>query len=98
MRSPRKVDDNQPEIVAALRRVGASVQSMHTIGQGCPDLLVGFKGNNYVLEVKDGNKSPSRRALTPDEQLWHTAWKGCVAVVESVADAYRAIGLVVEGK
>lgn len=37
-----------------------------------------------LFEVKDGSKPPSRRALTPDQQEWHAAWKGgMVAIVES---------------
>jgi hypothetical protein len=93
MRRAAKTDSNQPAIVAALRRVGASVQPLHTIGQGCPDLLVGWKARSYVLEVKDGDKPPSARKLTPDERKWFAAWKGHAVVVESVADALRAIGI-----
>jgi hypothetical protein len=92
-----KVDANQAEIVAALRAAGATVQPLHTIGQGCPDLLVGVGGRSYVLEVKDGRKVPSARKLTPDEVKWFAAWKGHAVVVESAKDALKAIGLAVEG-
>jgi hypothetical protein len=93
MRRAAKVDRNQAQIVEALRAVGASVQPIHAIGSGCPDLLVGRLGRSYVLEVKDGAKPPSARKLTPDEQRWFAAWKGHAVVVESVADALRAIGI-----
>jgi hypothetical protein len=82
-----KVDDNQTEIVSALRQIGASVQPIHMVGKGVPDLLVGFRGQTLLLEVKDGSKPPSKRRLTPDEQEWHQAWRGHVAIVESVEDA-----------
>ena len=62
-----RVDANQKEIVAELRKLGASAVAIHEIGRGCPDLLVGTLGINYLLEVKDGTKPPSRRRLTPDE-------------------------------
>lgn len=88
----RKVDANQAEITEALRRVGASVQPLHTIGQGCPDLLVGYRGINLVLEVKDGEKKPSEQKLTPDEANWHARWRGQVAIVRSVDEALAAIG------
>ena len=87
MRTAARIDANQPEIVLALRKLGASVQPIHTIGKGCPDLLVGFKGRNVLLEVKDGNKSPSARALTCDETEWIANWRGSVHVVESVEQA-----------
>jgi len=66
MRANRK-DDNQDEIVGALWDIGASVQRLQSVKGGCPDLLVGYHGVNYLLEVKDGSKPPSRRKLTPPE-------------------------------
>lgn len=94
MNYPRRIDDNQPAIVAALRAVGATVQSLATVGKGCPDLLVSYRGVNHLLEVKDGAKPPSRRQLTPDEARWHQQWRGPVAVVTSEAEALAAIGAV----
>lgn len=93
MRRAAKVDRNQPEIVAALRAVGASVQPLHAVGQGCPDLAVGFRGAVYFLEVKDGQLAPSDRKLTPAQQAWHRDWRGHVAVVLSSEDAMKAIGV-----
>jgi len=86
MRRRARVDDNQPAIVAAFRIHGFTVQHLHTIGGGCPDLLVGRSGINWIVEVKDGAKPPSKRKLTPDERVWHDAWGGKVHVVESVDD------------
>jgi hypothetical protein len=90
----KRIDANQPEIVDALRRVGAVVQSLAELGRGCPDLLVAFRGDNYLMEVKDGSKPPSARQLTADEAAWHGRWKraGQVEIVESVNDALRVIG------
>ena len=91
MRRAARIDDNQPAIVAALRGIGATAQFMHRLGQGCPDLLVGFRGVNYVLELKDGRKPPSARELTPAEREWHAAWRGQVATVYSIEDAFRVV-------
>ena len=79
-----KADANQPQIVAAFRRMGATVQHLHAVGQGCPDLLVGYRGRNLLVEVKDGNKPPSKRALTNPQVEWHQGWRGSVVVVESI--------------
>lgn len=87
MRRAAKVDRNQAEIVQALRKAGATVQSLAAIGKGCPDLLVGHNGRNLLLEVKDGDLSPSRRKLTADEREWVGGWKGRAHVVESVEEA-----------
>ena len=93
MRKFARVDDNHAEIAAALRQAGCSVQSLASLGSGCPDLLVGRHNANFLLEVKDGRKSPSKRRLTPDEKDWHEAWRGQVCVVESVNDALWVVGV-----
>lgn len=93
MRRASKADANQPAIVDALRRAGASVQPLHAVGSGCPDILVGFRGVNLMVEIKDGNKPPSARRLTPDQVVWHDAWRGQVIVVKSVDEALTAIGV-----
>ena len=82
----RKVDANQKEIVDSLRKVGCSVQSLHTIGKGCPDLLVGYRGENTLLEVKVGNAQ-----LTPDEEDWQNQWRGGVTTVTSSEEAIRIV-------
>lgn len=89
-----KIDANQNEIVAALRQIpSCSVAITSMLGHGFPDLVVGFRGKNYLLEVKDGQKVLSAQNLTPDESKWHFGWFGQVATVKSVDDALRAIGL-----
>lgn len=91
MRRAAKIDGNQPHIVAYLRGLGASVEHLHSVGKGCPDLLVGYRGRNLLLEVKDGSRPPSARRLTPDEQAWHADWRGSVVVVESVEDVVKIL-------
>lgn len=93
MRRAAKVDANQSDIVDVLRAAGATVQPIHMIGKGCPDLLVGFRGRNYLLEVKDMDQPPSKRRLTDDEAEWHFKWNGQVTVVEDPIEALRVIGI-----
>lgn len=91
---PKKTDANQPEIVEALRGVGATVTSTHMVGKGFPDLVVGFRGKNYLIEVKDGNKVPSKQKLNDKEVEWHAAWNGQVDVAKYVEDALKIIGAI----
>lgn len=93
MRRASKIDENQPEIVLALRKIGASVQILSAVGDGCVDILVGHVGKNYCLEIKDGNKPPSAQKLTDDQVKWHNEWRGQKAVVNSVKQAFLAIGI-----
>lgn len=83
----RRVDSNQREIVAQLRKIGASVAITSSLGHGFPDLVCGMFGKNYLFELKDGNKPPSARKLTTDEQLFHEKWKGQISVITSLDDA-----------
>lgn len=89
---PRRVDTNHADIIHALRRAGATVQSLHTVGKGCPDIIVGYHGINYLIEIKDGSLSPSKRKLTPDEATWHDTWRGQVNIAKSVDEALTLIG------
>lgn len=93
MARARKVDANQQEIISALRAIGCTVLPLHTVGSGCPDLLVGRCGVNYLLEIKDGKKPPSCRKLTKDQVDFHAMWRGQVAVVTSVNEAFKAVGM-----
>ena len=93
MRRAAKVDANQAQIVDALRSAGATVQPLHAVGKGCPDLLVGHRGVNLLIEVKDGSKPPSARKLTQDQVSWHDTWRGQVAVVETVDQALGLINI-----
>lgn len=90
-RRASRVDDNQREIVTALRQMGCSVSHLHAVGSGCPDILVGYQRRNYLLEIKDGSKPPSAQKLTPDQVTWHALWRGEVVVVLSVAEAIEAV-------
>lgn len=95
MRIAARVDRNHEEIVKALRDVGATVQSLAAVGHGVPDLLVGFRGQTILIEVKDAKQPPSKRRLTEDQIRWHGAWRGGpIAVVDGVEAALRALGVV----
>lgn len=94
MRKTARVDANQAAIVEALRAAGATVESLAMVGRGVPDLAVGYRGQTYLLEVKDGAKPESARRLTPAEAAWHDGWRGHAAVVISIEEALAAVGAV----
>ncbi len=86
MTMPKRTDTNQPAIVAALRELGATVQDLHEVGRGCPDILVGWRGSNILMEIK----TQSGR-MTEDEHNWHTSWRGRVYVVKTVRQAIEIL-------
>ena len=91
MRRAARIDDNQNEIVSALRKAGATVRVI-TQGDGLPDLLVGFGGRTVLMEVKDGKKVPSAQKLTSAEQKFHDEWRGgSLVVVNSIEAALQSL-------
>ena len=95
MRRAAKVDQNQDQVVSALRAAGAKVQSLAAVGKGVPDLLCQYEGTFYLIEVKDGRKPPSQRKLTEDQVKWHEEWKSAfLGVVESPDEALKFIGAI----
>lgn len=96
MRRAAKVDRNQSEIVEALRKCGADVISIAAVGNGKPDIIVGFRGQNYLMEIKVPGKRKKAIAssqLNQDQVEFHTVWPGNVCVVRTVKDAMEAVGL-----
>lgn len=81
---PKRTDNNQASIVSALRRLGC--EWIPTSG----DPKIGFDGVlcfrscQYIVEIKNGDLSPSRRQLTDTE-------KKRKAQVESVGVKYNVI-------
>lgn len=88
-----RIDEAQPEIVNGLRKMGASVQSLAKIGEGCPDLMVGYRGDNFIFEIKTPDSAHSKRGLnvkhpTPKkQQAWYDSWRGRVDVIENFEQA-----------
>lgn len=90
-----RLDDNQNAIVKRLRQCCVSVQSLASVGKGCPDILVGFRGQNWLFEIKNPKQVPSKQRLTKDEQSWHDNWRGRVYVVSSFDRIAEIIGATV---
>lgn len=88
MRRAAKTDKNQKEIVGALRMAGCTVTDLSAVGEGCPDLVVGRAGHNYLLEVK-GPKGK----LTEAQHEWRARWNGQCATVRTIAEALAAVGI-----
>ena len=75
MRKRARVDANQKKIVSQLREIGCSVLHTHQLGKGAPDIIVGYKGKNYLIEIKDGDKPLAQQKLTLDEIKFQAEWQ-----------------------
>ena len=87
MRRAAKVDDNQQEIVNALRDIGAVV---FLIGRPF-DLLVAFRGHLFLLEVKNPD-GRNKLGLSQEADILSLSLVGVeVHVVRSVEEALSAV-------
>jgi hypothetical protein len=92
---PRKVDDNHADLVRLWRDMGAVVLPLASVGDGVPDVLVGWRCAWIAVEIKDGSKPPSRRKLTPAQVLLHGEIKRAglpLAIVTNEDEALAILG------
>jgi hypothetical protein len=87
MRYAARVDANQDQIVSGLRAAGAYVWII-----GLPvDLLVGYKGHTFLVEIKTDNK----KKFTKLQTHFFENWSGStLARIDSPEAALRMIGVV----
>ncbi len=89
----QRVDANQKEIVAALRKAGVFVS---ITGQPFDLLCVPVEEGKFVyLEVKDGSKPASQQTLTPPQlkTIMELRNRAPVYVVRTVDEALAAVGV-----
>jgi hypothetical protein len=82
--SYHQLDANHKAIRAGLEAIGATVDV-----KGPLDLLVGFRGANYLLEVKTATGK-----VRPSQERFLSRWKGQAVVVRNMDEALRAIGAI----
>ena len=88
---PKKVDANQPQIVAELRQLWFLVHITSDLGRGFPDLVVGDRRTNrvFLFEVKNPEEAWK---LTEREGEFHELWGAMVHVIETTEDALEIMG------
>jgi len=86
MRHAKRVDANQDQIVVALRAAGAYVWII-----SLPvDLLVGYKGHTFLVEIK----TDAKQRLTALQQDFFQNWGGStLARIDTPDAALRMIGV-----
>ena len=80
-------DANHSLIAYAARSAGASVHNTHRVGGGFGDQLWGIAGLNLLVEAKTNTGR-----LNKNELLFHTEWRGQIAVVRTVEEQCRTQG------
>ena len=83
-----RVDTNHLDICATLRRLGATVVSTAALGHAFPEAVVGYRGHNYLIRIKDARK---RWELDNDQEDFHSSWKGQIVIIDSIDAAVEWI-------
>lgn len=91
MRRAAKTDTTQAPIVAALRANGMTVKDCSAVGQGFPDLMIGFRGGWFAIETKSDPRISHRVAepLTAAQIAFHGTWAGDIGVVSTPEEAVQ---------
>lgn len=88
MRRAAKVDGNQAGIVEALRGIpDLSVAVTSALGGGFGDIVVGYRGFNFIFEIK----LDEAQDLTDDQRKFHGGWKGQIQKVCSLKEIITAM-------
>jgi Holliday junction resolvase len=86
----KRVDQNQKTIVHTFIALGASVLNLSRVGQGCPDIAIGYKGKTVLVEIKKDAKAK----FTEPQVEFMKKWRGGpVSRIDSVDAAIRLIKL-----
>ena len=84
----KRVDLNHQEVVKTLRSLGATVFDASRMGQGFPDLVVGYNHQTVLVEIKSGEQ----KRFTNSQLKFMAEWKG--SAVSRINDVDGAIRLI----
>lgn len=87
-------DANHAEIVRTLKECGCSVLDLAGVGSKCPDLLVGFRGANTLMEIKTDSRNKYLRQHEEKQREWREAWRGNACLVTTPHEALKAVGVI----
>jgi hypothetical protein len=90
LRRARRADDNRAALCEGWLKLGGSWLDLVPELGGEPDALVGWRGQDRLIEIKNPLGKPSERRPRAKQLEWHRAWRGRrPAVVETLADIVR---------
>jgi len=92
MRRASRRDENEKEIVEALRAVGATV---YLLDQPC-DILVGYRNQTILMELKNPNSKYGKKGFNENQKHFAENWKGGpFCLVDSVDAALRMLKIMI---
>ncbi len=86
MRRAAKKDANHNPIADVFKAMGCSVLDLSRVGEGCPDILVGFPHTAVLVEIKTATGK-----LLDTQLRFIRDWVGRVEVVRSEEEAIELV-------
>jgi hypothetical protein len=91
--TPKTRDANEAEIVRDLLSAGATVVLLEPSVPGLPDLMIGYRKQTFLQEVKN---PAGRNRVDPAQCKFHRLWRGHpVEIVRDSTESLRHIGAIV---
>lgn len=87
----RRNDANKTALHKLWTAIGGSWLDLVPEHGGEPDALLGWRGKNALVEIKDPNKKPSEQKLRPEQVEWHREWRGKPVAVVYCFDDIRQL-------
>lgn len=90
-----QTDRNHKDVIRWFLELGCTVVDLSKVGGGCPDLLVGVRGHERLVETKDPKRKPSERKLRPNQSEFFETWAGSkpakVETHDDVIEVFRGL-------
>lgn len=90
-----KVDDNQTNIIAAMRKLGAAIVPTHQI-KNAFDCIAFYDGKTFVIEIKNPDYLPKKYDRERLEKSLSEGEYKCMELIQSKGVTYHIIATVDE--
>ena len=83
-----RADTNQFEIIGYIQTIPGVSYKITSQTDNFVDLVVGWRGVNYLWEIKT-----LKGKLSKSQKQFHQSWSGTITVIRTIDDVNRALGI-----
>ncbi len=89
-----QTDKNHSSLLKLIRTIPkVTICDLSGTGGGCPDVMLGYMGQNILIEIKRPDVAPSASKLNDKQEEWHGKWTGQVAIVRTFDDVLGVLDI-----
>lgn len=83
---PHRKDKNHKEITDIFTKLNIEFIDLHTVGNGCPDILFSLCDYNFLVEIKN-----NKGILTEKEIKLISKWQGYIIVAYNIKEIFDGL-------